>query len=610
MRILGIHGIGHADAKTDWQSQWRTAIADGLNVWNPTAAPEIAFLAYDDFFERSELDAPVVIEAFVKLAASGLFFGVADLFRNKRGIGGMLEDARWTAGMVAQWVALDALRAQLRAHLAARIREFKPDVIAAHSLGSLIAYDTLKRDEVANPAEPLGRTVAHSSPSARRSATRPCARPSAAASRSCAKVRFWWHLYNEEDDVFTCPIELPTQDRFREVDTFFDIPGWADHDGAHYLGHDEATRTVWQDVAATLRRGRALAAAKAPDALAPRHLATAREAKRTEPLMRALLVGIADYPDAASRLEGPVNDVFSVSAALQELGFPADSIRVVLNERATTAGIRERLKWLLADAKPGDELFFFYAGHGAQIPGYGRDAEVDRVDECLVPYDFDWSAGRAITDDEFCELYSQLPYEARFTAMLDCCHAGGMTRGGGVKTRGLTPPDDIRHRMIRWDAATQMWIPRRRFVDKAPRSAAPRLEKKEDREAWIGKSGSVRRLGRATSLWLPTDRAFRKAKEAGRHHGPYTPILFEACAEGESAYEYRHGVESHGAFTYAMCGALRDAVRAPGSKRRGLTFNGLLAETARRIEAVVAEPQHPQLVGPAVRMKDPVPGTR
>ena len=58
-----------------------------------------------------------------------------------------------------------------------------------------------------------------------------------------------------------------------------------------------------------------------------------------------------------------------------------------------------------------DELFFFYAGHGAQIPSVGRDAEVDRsLDECLVPYDFDWSAARAITDDEFCALYSQLPY--------------------------------------------------------------------------------------------------------------------------------------------------------------------------------------------------------
>lgn len=607
MRILGIHGIGHADAATDWQPQWRAAITDGLRAWNPNAAAEFDFLTYDELFEASELDAPVVIAAFVRLAASGLFYGIADIFRSRRGLGDTLEDVRWTAGMVAQWAALDGLRGQLRSRLAAKIRGYQPDVIAAHSLGSLIAYDTLKADEVANPSSPLtgGRTLVTLGSQIGNPAVRATF---GGRVEELAKVRFWWHLYNREDDVFTCPIVLPAQERFRQVDTFFDIAGWADHDGAHYLGHDEAKRTAWQDVASTIPRGRALVAAKAPASLARPALRTARATARTAPQRRALLVGIADYPDAASRLDGPVNDVFSASAALQELGFPADGIRVVLNDRATAEGIRERLKWLLADAKDGDDLFFFYAGHGAQIPAYGRDAEVDHIDECLVPYDFDWSAGRAITDDEFCGLYSQLPYKARFTAMLDCCHAGGMTRGGGVKTRGLTPPDDIRHRMIRWNPATQMWIPRHRLEDKPPGTAAPPLKRKGDREAWLGKSGSVRRLGRATSLWLPTDREFERAKKAGRHHGPYTPILYEACAEGESAYEYRHGVESHGAFTYSICGALRDAARAPGRKPRAVSFAGLLAEATRRIESVVAEPQHPQLVCPQIRRKERVPG--
>ena len=198
-----------------------------------------------------------MIEAFVKLAASGLFYGIADLFRSRRGFGDMLEDVRWTAGMVAQWVALDRLRTQLRSRLAAKIRAFQPDVIAAHSLGSLIAYDTLKTDEVANPASPLtaGRTLLTFGSQIGNPAVRATF---GGRVEELRKVRFWWHLYNAEDDVFTCPIVLPTQERFRQVDTFFDIPGWADHDGAHYLGHDEAARTVWQDVASTLPRGRAL----------------------------------------------------------------------------------------------------------------------------------------------------------------------------------------------------------------------------------------------------------------------------------------------------------------------------------------------------------------
>ena len=407
-------------------------------------------------------------------------------------------------------------------HLATKIVSFQPDVILAHSLGTLIAYDTLKQDETASPGRHLidGRTLITFGSQI----GNPAVRASFGGRvEELRRSRFWWHLYNEEDDVFTCPIELPTRDRFRQVDTFFDIPGMADHDGAHYLGHDETVRTVWQDLAATMTRGRGPALAKAPAVRPTPQMRATRKAARTEPQLRALLVGIADYPDETSRLEGPVNDVFSMSASLQELGFPADSIRVVLNDRATTEGIRARLKWLLADAQPGDNLFFFFAGHGAQIPGYGRDAEVDHLDECLVPHDFDWHQGRAITDDEFCSLYSQLPYDAQFTAVLDCCHAGGMTRAGGVKTRGLSPPDDIRHRMIRWDAPTQMWVPRARFDEhRTNRSiTSDRIKRIEDREAWTGKSGGVRRLGRASSLWLPTDAAYRKARKANGHKGPY-----------------------------------------------------------------------------------------
>jgi hypothetical protein len=105
-------------------------------------------------------------------------------------------------------------------------------------------------------------------------------------------------------------------------------------------------------------------------------------------------------------------------------------------------------------------LFLFYSGHGAQIPGYGGRGEVDAIDESLVPYDFDWSPERAVTDDWFCELCSQLPYETQFIAVLDCCHSGGMTRNGAQKVRGLTPSDDIRHRSLRWDKMRGMCIPR------------------------------------------------------------------------------------------------------------------------------------------------------
>ncbi|NML45377.1 caspase family protein [Ramlibacter sp. G-1-2-2] len=600
MRILAIHGVGHGDAKTDWPPQWQQAVLSGLQTWRPDLdVPAIEFLHYDSFFEQAPLGAPEVAEALFRLSASGLFHGLTDMMRSRGGLGTALDAVRWTAGMVAQWVALDDLREQLRKHLAAAIQQQQPDVILAHSLGSLLAYDTLRRDEAAGGTLAKDLTFVTFGSQIGNPAVRSVFGGRIEPLASC---RFWWHLFNPEDDVFTCPLGLPARARFRQVTTFFDIPGMADHDGAHYLGHEQTTLTVWQDLAASARGSKRAAPAQ-PANLAVAHRA-AVQPKPVELKQKAVLVGVADYADPANKLDGPVNDVFAVSAALQELGFPPDGIRVVLNDRATAEGIRERLKWLLQEAQEGDQLFFFFAGHGAQVPGYGRDSEVDRLDECLVPYDFDWTRGQGISDDELAALYGQLPYKCQFTIMLDCCHAGGMTRGG-LKARGLAPPDDIRHRMLRWDRTSQMWLPREQLA--SPTAAEEKkVARAADRASWLGESGSVRRIGRGTSLWAPSARAYGAAKTANRHAGPYVPMMLEACGENQLAYEYRHGVTAFGAFTYSLVSVLHQVARE--QKKPRLSFEQLIARTGKRIATVVPEPQQPQLHCASARRKDLIPG--
>jgi hypothetical protein len=604
MKVLAIHGVGHADAELSWQAEWRGTITRGVGVWGAVTVPDVTFLTYDDLFSSEPLNTSEVLDAFTRLAASGLFYGLADVFSNRRGFGERLEEVRWTAGMVAQWVALEGLRKRLRDQLSAVIRKEKPDIIMAHSLGSLLAYDALRRDESSAAPAPIGTGITLVTFGSQLG--NPAVRAMFGGRiEPLESVRFWWHLYNAQDDVFTTQIELPARAKFRQVETSFDIKGWADHEGIQYLQHPETGRTVYQDFA--LPQALALASTQ-PVSRALEKKSEASSPARSErvPQLRALLVGLAEYPNAADCLDGPVNDVFNVSATLQELGFSPDSIRVVLNERATAQAIRERLQWLLGDAQPGDTMVFFYAGHGAQVPGYGKDAEVDRVDECLVPYDFDWSLDKAIADDEFCSLYSQLPYDSTFIAALDCCHSGGMARAGNVKRRGLSPPDDIRHRMLRWNKDTQMWGLRERFEQGR---SERRLRSSADKKAWLGDNGHVRRFGRATSLWLPTDAKFRQAAKANGHVGPYAPILLEACAEGECAYEYLHGVTAHGAFTYALCQVLREAVPRAGVAGKRLSYAQLLNDTAKRVRAVVGEPQSPQLVCPATRRNQAVPGT-
>jgi NADPH-dependent curcumin reductase CurA len=598
--VLDLHGVGNRDKHTQWRADWENAIVLGIRQWDARVPLEFHFTEFDDLFEKAPLNAATVIEALARLATSGLFYGLFDLFRGPRGISDAIEKVRWTAGMVAQWVALEDLRGKSRARIGKDIESFAPDVIAAHSLGSLLLYDTLRLDESAGGTLSEGKVLLTFGSQIGNPAVRQVFGGRIEELRDTSR---WWHLFNPFDDAFTCPLEPATRERFVQVDTPFEIEGFADHEGAHYLGHDETALTVWRALGTDAR---ALAE--------PAKRATARRVRKTPaaadaPQHRALLVGIADYPKPEDRLGGPVNDVFLVSSVLQEMGFPPESMRVVLNERATCKGIRERFAWLVEGARAGDTLFFYFAGHGTQIAAYGHESEVERIDECLVPYDFDWQAANAITDDEFAGLYGQLPYNVRFFSVLDCCHSGGMARAAGTNVRGLNPPDDIRHRSIRWDAQTQMWLPRRRLAQARERLVKPAEPHKA---LWIGEHGDKRRLGRASGLWLDDSREFEKARKSYNHRGPYTPIVFEACAEDELAYEYRHGTVNHGAFTFSFCQELRDAVRPPrGAKRKPVrTYAELLSAVRQRIPEVVFEPQTPQLLCPKARLDEALPGLR
>ena len=55
----------------------------------------------------------------------------------------------------------------------------------------------------------------------------------------------------------------------------------------------------------------------------------------------------------------------------------------------------------------------------------------------------------------------------------------------------------------------------------------------------------------------PNDEYDKTRKELG-HHGPYLPILLEACQEQEFSYEYRDGATSYGAYTFCMAKVLRE----------------------------------------------------
>jgi hypothetical protein len=571
LSLLCVHGVGRAETDPEFRSSWTGVITEAMQRCNPEFKVSIDFLEYDALFDKDPPSLMTYGAALMKLLGSSALHGIGDVVSRSRGVEDIPEIMKWTAGMVAQWSTDGRLREQLRQLVLDSIRANTYDAVLAHSLGSLICYDTFIRNASAIKDKvfvSFGSQIGN-----------PAVRDVFAGRIQPLDARKWYHLFNPCDNVLTRPLEI-AQSSFEQVTAAFDIPNdILNHSAVRYLSHANTMATVWRE----------LAGAPGPRAIVAADRGVAEVAK--PPDRRALLIGINDYPDPTNRLEGCVNDVFLMSSVLQECGFLPDEIRVVLNERATTQGIMERLHWLLDGVREGDERVLYYSGHGAQIPRYNVKEEPDHVDECLVPYDFDWSPARAILDNQFCELYSQLPYGSYFVAMFDCCHSGGITRDGGPRVRGLTPPDDIRHRGLEWDRNEQMWVPR-----KFP-GLNDSIAKSKGAD-YVGRNGATRRLGRAMTLRTQSEKDTRRLQTLLGHRGPYMPVLLEACQENEFSYEYRDGATSYGAYTYCMAKALRENPR--------ITFRALNELVTAKLHRLKYK-QTPSLVGHTALLVQPVP---
>lgn len=568
MKILVVHGVGHAERPDNqpWQRPWEEAITAGIQYFDHGLTPSYEHFDYDDLFSgKFNLLTDLASAARLGFAPVGAAISEAadtmtGWFRPKRGLFDWTKPIAeaadgWHAGMVAEWDQKSQLRAELRKRLVNAIKAFEPDVIAAHSLGSIICYDTFTSPEGKNACRDryfvtFGSQIAN-----------PCLKAAHFGNKvQGINQKYWFHLFNKSDPVLAHRIvdpvpnfeEISWDDKISGHDAITDpnkVPG---HAG--YLQRD----LTWQHVY------RVLAHPPTERGLAQRSKdfqKTVQQRRR-----RALLIGINNYPDAASRLEGCVNDVFLMSSVLQEIGFDADDIRVVLDERATHAAIRERIDWLLDGTADGQDRILYYSGHGAQLPDYDAAEKIDHVDECLVPYDFNWTQDSAITDDDFLQYYSALPYSAKFFAIFDCCHSGGLTRDGARKIRAMVPPDDIRHRMLKWNKKEQMWE-ERNLQDLNPNFGGTSAE----RARFMGQNGSTKKLGAAMSLReTRTETEYDKAPR-GRP-GPYMPVVFTACEEGSYAYEYHHGAIGHGVFTYALAKEFRKAQQA---RETGVSFSAL-----------------------------------
>ena len=583
LKVMCVHGLGD-HRQSLWEEDWRAAVEQALGPQSGVAL-EFSFVTYDPIFANISISFGETVEAAWKLARSG----VGGFFQRTRGpLTNVSDRLRWTAGYVVAWLENEEFQEQTRRLLYDAVREAKPDVILAHSLGSLITYNAfthadaqeaklaaaLKRCHYVTLGSQIGNPFVLGNLTHGRVAQLP--------------VKHWHHLYNEKDDVFTAPLRVQGIANFNQLLTPFDDPGYGDHAAPGYLNHEVTRGSFWSPLLSRLSAERA-------EPL-PRGNPWSRALSRTKrgKLRRALLVGIDDYPKEADRLFGCVNDVFAMSATLQDCGFAPEEIRTCLNERATAEGILSRLAWLTDGAQGGDELVFFYSGHGARVPEYGLHDEIDRQTETLVPYDFDWSAERSVADEQIHEFYAQLPYDTQLLMIFDCCHSGSMHRQSAARARGIAPPDDIRHRELKWDRQREMWVPRE-FEELNGEFS----RRKTDRREFFGQNLSTVRIGRAAPLRLTSEKDYEKAKAASDGPvGPFLPLIIEACGEEQLSYEYRHGVTSYGAFTFCLTSILR--------REKNITFRRLVELAGQQLSELQYN-QTPQILGPAKYMDAAVP---
>ena len=89
------------------------------------------------------------------------------------------------------------------------------------------------------------------------------------------------------------------------------------------------------------------------------------------PTRWALIVGVSDYINYEDVEGGDLPGAERDARAMRDVlvarwGFPEENVRMLLNSEATRAGIREGITgWLTENVSPGDNVVFFFAGHGA-----------------------------------------------------------------------------------------------------------------------------------------------------------------------------------------------------------------------------------------------------
>ncbi len=157
--------------------------------------------------------------------------------------------------------------------------------------------------------------------------------------------------------------------------------------------------------------------------------------KQVGPIKKALLVAVDCWTNGQARyvnngwmyapqLNAPRNDTYLMYKTLTEkMGFLPENI-VILRNQPNKKLVIQAIDWLMSDNIDGNSLFFYFSGHGSQLPDNSGD-EIDNQDEFICLQDA--CTLEIFTDDELYELLlKRNNKKCKLWCLFDSCHSGTM----------------------------------------------------------------------------------------------------------------------------------------------------------------------------------------
>ncbi|EKE18488.1 MAG: polysaccharide deacetylase [uncultured bacterium] len=136
----------------------------------------------------------------------------------------------------------------------------------------------------------------------------------------------------------------------------------------------------------------------------------------------AIVIGICDYPGTANDICLSDGDAKNMHDALiAKYGYAEENIYLLRDMSATYDNIANAIDAVKSKVLPGDEVVFFYSGHGTT--GRVNDGDAEKLDEGIIAHN--GTSLRVIWDGELKSYFNDIN-TSRVVFIFDSCKAGGM----------------------------------------------------------------------------------------------------------------------------------------------------------------------------------------